>query len=66
MREVNPDTLRKAFLWREKRKVRKDRRIDLQGNAYRVAPQFFGREIELRFDPFDQYLTTICDLPSLS
>jgi putative transposase len=53
VREANPETLRKAFLWREKRKVRKDGRIELQGNTYRVDPQFVGREIELRFDPFD-------------
>ena len=47
------ETLRKAFLWREKRKVRKDGRIELQGNTYRVDPQLTGRQIELHFDPFD-------------
>jgi putative transposase len=53
VRQVDPETLRKAFLWREKRQVRKDGRISLQGNTYRVDPQFIGRQIELRFDPFD-------------
>lgn len=53
VRQADPETLRKAFLWREKRKVRKDGRIALQGNTYRVDPQFVGRQIELRFDPFD-------------
>jgi putative transposase len=53
VRQADGETLRKAFLWREKRKVRKDGRIELQGNSYRVDPQFVGRQIELRFDPFD-------------
>jgi putative transposase len=51
--QADAETLRKAFLWREKRKVRKDGRIELQGNTYRVDPQFTGRQIELHFDPFD-------------
>ena len=53
VRQADGETLRKAFLWREKRRVRKDGRIELQGNTYRVDPQFVGRQIELRFDPFD-------------
>jgi putative transposase len=53
VRQADGETLRKAFLWREKRRVRKDGRIALQGNTYRVDAQFVGRQIELRFDPFD-------------
>ena len=53
VRQADPEILRKAFLWREKRTVRKDGRIALQGNTYRVDPHFVGRQIELRFDPFD-------------
>jgi len=53
VRQADPELLRKAFLWREKRTVRKDGRIALQGNTYRVDAQFIGRQIELRFDPFD-------------
>jgi putative transposase len=53
VRQADPETLRKAFLWREKRTVRKDGRISLQGNSYRVDAQFISRQIELRFDPFD-------------
>jgi transposase InsO family protein len=53
VRQAEPEILRKAFLWREKRTVRKDGRIALQGNSYRVDAQFVGRQIELRFDPFD-------------
>jgi transposase InsO family protein len=51
--QAEAETLRKAFLWREKRKVRKDGRIELQGNTYRVDPQLTGCQIELHFDPFD-------------
>ena len=36
-----------------KRKVRKDATLSLQGNRYQVEPQFAGRTLELRFDPFD-------------
>ena len=53
VRQADPEVLRKAFLWREKRRVRKDGRVELQGNTYRVDPHFVQRQIELRFDPFD-------------
>jgi len=53
VRHADADTVRRAFLWREKRKVRKDATIALQGNRYQVEPQLAGRTIELRFDPFD-------------
>lgn len=47
--------LRTAFLWREKRKVREDATLSLQGNRYQVEPHLAGRTLELRFDPFDLY-----------
>jgi putative transposase len=50
---ADPDTLRKAFLWREFRRVRKDGCIELQGNRYEVDAHLAGRKLELRFDPFD-------------
>ena len=53
VRHADPETVRRAFLWRETRKVRKDATISLQGNRYQVEPQWAGRAIELRFDPFD-------------
>jgi putative transposase len=57
--------VRRAFLWREKRKVRKDATLSLQGNRYQVEPHLAGRTIELRFDPFDLsqielYLDSTC------
>jgi putative transposase len=53
IRSADAETLRKAFLWREFRKVRRDGRIELQGNTYQVPSYLAGRKIELRFDPFD-------------
>ena len=53
VRSVEPETLRLAFLWREKRKVRRDATLSLQGNRYQVDPTLAGRTVELRFDPFD-------------
>ena len=53
VRHADPETMRRAFLWREKRKVRQDATLSLQGNRYQVDPQWVGRSIELRFDPFD-------------
>lgn len=53
VRQADPEILRKAFLWREKRKVRKDATLALQGNTYQVDPAYAGRTLELRFDPFD-------------
>jgi putative transposase len=53
VRPVDPETLRSAFLWREKRKVKRDATLSLQGNRYQVDPRWAGRTLELRFDPFD-------------
>ena len=53
VRTVDPETLRRAFLWREQRRVTKTATISLQGNRYQVDPRFAGRTLELRFDPFD-------------
>jgi transposase InsO family protein len=53
VRSADPEILRKAFLWRETRKVRKDGCIELQGNRYQIDPHLAGRKLELRFDPFD-------------
>ena len=53
VRSADSEQLRKAFLWREIRKVRRDGRIELQGNTYQVPAHLAGQKIELRFDPFD-------------
>jgi putative transposase len=52
-RRADPVQLRQAFLWREKRTVTRTATISLQGNRYSVDPLLAGRQVELRFDPFD-------------
>lgn len=53
VRTADPEILRRAFLWRESRKVRRDATLALQGNLYQVDRHLAGRTVELRFDPFD-------------
>ena len=53
VRQADPVQLRQAFLWREKRTVTRTATIALQGNRYSVDPLLAGRQVELRFDPFD-------------
>jgi transposase InsO family protein len=51
----DPETLRRAFLWRAKRRITKNATIELQGNTYYVdlGLAWPGQTIEVRFDPFD-------------
>ena len=53
VRSADAETLRRAFLWREKRQVHKDGTLSLQGNRYQTDAHLAGRQLELRFDPFD-------------
>jgi putative transposase len=53
VRPADPETLRLAFLWREKRKVRRNATISLQSNIYQVDPALAGRTLTLHYDPFD-------------
>ncbi len=53
IKTVDPEVLRRAFLWRETRKVRRDATLSLQGNTYQVDAHLAGRTVELHFDPFD-------------
>jgi transposase InsO family protein len=53
VRQADPYQLRQAFLWREKRTVTRTATLSLQGNRYSVDPLLAGRQVELRFDPFD-------------
>jgi putative transposase len=53
----DPAQLHEAFLWSERRTVRKTATVSLHGNTYQVDPSLAGRQIELIFDPFD--LTSI-------
>jgi putative transposase len=53
----DPGQLHEAFLWSERRTVRKTATVSLHGNTYQVDPSLAGRKVELVFDPFD--LTSI-------
>jgi putative transposase len=48
-----PAQLHEAFLWSERRTVRKTATVSLHGNTYQVDPSLAGRRVELVFDPFD-------------
>ena len=48
-----PGQLHEAFLWSERRTVRKTATVALHGNTYQVDPSLTGRKVELIFDPFD-------------
>jgi len=45
--------LRRAFLWREQRKVTSFSTVSLHGNRYEVDAALVGRSIDLLFTPFD-------------
>lgn len=53
VRYPEPARLVDLFLWEEKRRVDKSGCIQLAGNAYPVAEHLVGREVMVRFDPFD-------------
>jgi putative transposase len=52
-RRPDPAVLRRAFLWREQRKVTSFATVSLLGNGYQVEPALVGRSIDLLFTPFD-------------
>jgi putative transposase len=54
-RSPRPDTalLRRAFLWREQRKVTSYATVSLHGNRYEVEAALVGRTVDLLFTPFD-------------
>jgi putative transposase len=45
--------LRRAFLWREQRKVTAFATVSLHGNRYEVDAALVGRTVDLLFTPFD-------------
>ena len=49
----DPALLRRAFLWREQRKVTSFATVSLHGNRYQVDPALVGRTVDLLFTPFD-------------
>lgn len=49
----DPARLRRAFLWREQRKVTSFATISLHGNRFEVDAALVGRTIDVLFTPFD-------------
>jgi hypothetical protein len=52
-RQVEPATVREAFLWREKRDVSSLGAVKVYGNLYEVDEDLLGKTVELRFNPYD-------------
>lgn len=48
-----PGSLVDLFLWEESRRVSKTGCIQLGGNRYAVSEHLVGKEVDVRFDPFD-------------
>jgi putative transposase len=48
-----PALLRRAFLWREQRRVTATATVSLQANTYEVDAALVGRMVDLLFCPFD-------------
>jgi putative transposase len=49
----DPALLRRAFLWREQRRVTTFATVSLHGNRYEVDAALIGRVVDLLFTPFD-------------
>lgn len=53
VRRPHPADLAEAFLWEERRVVKKTGTLSLAGNEYRVSDALVGKTVEVRFDPLD-------------
>lgn len=53
IRRVDPVFLREVFLWEDKRTVDKTGCVSLHGNRYEVETSLAGRQVLLRYDPYD-------------
>lgn len=53
LRRPHPADLAEAFLWEERRLVKKTGTFSLSGNEYRVTDALVGSTIEVRYDPLD-------------
>jgi len=52
-RRPDPDQVRRAFLWQERRGVSSFATVSLAGNRYEVDASLAGRKVDLLFNPFD-------------
>lgn len=53
IRMPEPATLVDLFLWEETRRVDKTGCVQLGGNRYAVSEHLVGKQVEVRFDPFE-------------
>jgi len=56
-----PASLVDLFLWEESRRVDKTGCVKMDGNQYPVSEHLVGKEVEVRFDPFDLSKVRIYD-----
>jgi len=61
LRFLSPDTVAKAFLHSEKRKVDKSGCISFGGKKYEVGIVYIGRTVDIVYDPADRSLLTVED-----
>jgi putative transposase len=52
-RRPDPEQVRRAFLWRERRVVSSFATVSLAGNRYQVDAALVGRKVDLLFNPYD-------------
>lgn len=52
-RQVEPETVREAFLWREIHQVTPIATNKIYGNQYEVAESLIGRSVEVRYNPYN-------------
>ena len=52
-RRVSEEELNEIFYWQEERKVDKAGCVSLQGNQFQVDDELAGRQVQLRYDPYD-------------
>lgn len=50
---ADPIKLDGIFLWRYKRNVSKHKTFTIEGNLYEAAPEMAGKEIQIRFNPYE-------------
>jgi transposase InsO family protein len=50
---IEPESIREAFLWRESRQVSPLAAIKIYSNLYEVDERLIGKQVEVRFNPYD-------------
>lgn len=53
LRQADPELLRQAFLWSDRRRVTRTGTVHFQGNEYQCDPALRDRQVELRYRPED-------------